>query len=477
MRLSATLAVLLLPGLAAVVSLAQPKPHPRNVDKLFGELCASCHGPKGAGGQAPSLLDSEWKWGSDDASIARSIKEGNPAAGMPPMANALSEQEVRAMVIYLREEAAKFAREKATYTKVDANRIVKSELHTFKFESLAIGLDVVWAVEMLPDGRLLVAEKPGQLRIIENGKLLPEPVGGVPAVWSKGQGGLLDIGVHPDYATNGWIYLSYSDPGPDDSAMTAVVRGKLKDGQLVEQQTLYKAPVELYRKGPVHFGSRFVFDKGYVFFTIGERGTKEDAQDLGRPNGKVHRIFDDGRVPEDNPFVGKAGALPTIWSYGHRNPQGLDKDPATGALYDVEHGPRGGDELNLVEKGKNYGWPVITYGMNYDGTPITNLTAKDGMEQPVTYYVPSIAVSSIAFYTGSKFPQWKGQLFLGALAGEELRRLVIKDGKVTHQEVLFKGGGRVRDVVNGPDGYIYLTFDGGRVARLVPADAPGTASR
>jgi glucose/arabinose dehydrogenase len=480
MRLFTTIAAVTLLAAAAAAPLllnAQPKPHPRNVDKLFGELCASCHGPKGAGGQAPSLLDNEWKWGGDDASIAKSIREGNVAAGMPPMANALSEQEIRAMVIYLREEGARFEREKATHAKADANRIVKSQLHTFKFESLAIGLEVVWAVEMLPDGRLLVAEKPGRLRVIENGKLLPEPIGGVPAVWSKGQGGLLDIGLHPDYASNGWIYLSYSDPGPDDSSMTAVVRGKLRDGQFVEQQTIYKAPVELYRKGPVHFGSRFVFDNGYLFFSIGERGQKEDAQDLGRPNGKVHRIFDDGRVPEDNPFAGKAGALPTIWSYGHRNPQGLDTDPATGALWDVEHGPRGGDELNLVEKGRNYGWPVITYGMNYDGTPITNLTAKEGMEQPVTYWVPSIAVSSIAFYTGSKFPQWKGHLFLGALAGEELRRLVITDGKVTHQEVLFKGGGRLRDVVDGPDGYIYLTFDGGRVARLVPAEAPATASR
>ena len=190
----------------------------------------------------------------------------------------------------------------------------------------------------------------------------------------------------------------------------------------------------------------------------------------------MHRIFDDGRVPDDNPFVGKAGALATIWSYGHRNPQGLAKDPATGLLYDAEHGPRGGDELNLVQKGRNYGWPVITYGMNYDGTPMTDLTAKEGMEQPVTYWVPSIAVSSIAFYKGAKFPKWDGQLFLGALAQEELRRLVLADGKVTHQEVLFKNVGRVRDVVSGPDGYIYVTFDGGRVARLVPAPGePATA--
>jgi glucose/arabinose dehydrogenase len=461
---------------AAPLLLAQPKQHPRDVAKLYGELCASCHGPKLTGAQAGSLLDDQWKFGGDDASLARSIKEGNVAAGMPPMGNALSEQEVRAMVIYIREEAAKAKREASTFARPAGDTVAKSELHTFKLETVATKLELVWGIDFLPDGRILLTEKPGRLRIVENGTLRPEPVGGIPAVWSKGQGGLLDVAVHPDYASNGWIYLSYSDPGPDDSAMTAIVRGKLKDGQFVEQQTIYKAPVELYRKGQVHFGSRFVFDQGYLYFSIGERGQKDDAQDISRPNGKVHRIFDDGRVPEDNPFVGKAGALPTIWSYGHRNPQGLAKDPATGLLYDAEHGPRGGDELNVVQKGRNYGWPVITYGMNYDGTPMTDLTAKEGMEQPVTYWVPSIAVSAIAFYTGSKFPQWKGQLFLGALAQEELRRLVLKDGKVTHQEVLFKNVGRVRDVVDGPDGYLYVTFDGGRVARLVPAAPAGTTA-
>ncbi len=462
---------------APLLVRAQPKQHPREVSKLFGELCASCHGPKLTGAQAKSLLDDTWAFGGDDVSLAKSIKDGHPAQGMPPMGNALSEQEIRAMVIYIREEAARFAREQANFAKPAADTVVKSELHAFKLETVVNGLEVVWGVEALPDGRLLLTEKPGRLRIVENGKLVPEPVGGVPAVWSKGQGGLLDVAVHPDYTTNGWIYLSYSDPGPDDSAMTAVVRGRLKDGQFVDQQLLFKSPVELYRKGQVHFGSRFVFDSGYLYFSIGERGQKDDAQDLTRPNGKVHRIFDDGRVPDDNPFVGSAGALPTIWSYGHRNPQGLAKDPATGALYDVEHGPRGGDELNRVEKGRNYGWPVITYGMNYDGTPITSLTAKDGLEQPVTYWVPSIAVSAIAFYQGPKFPKWQGQLFLGALAQEELRRLVLKDGKVTHQEVLFKNVGRVRDVVSASDGNLYVTFDGGRVARLVPAAEAATASR
>jgi aldose sugar dehydrogenase len=473
MRVFRSVAVLVV-GVIASASLllhAQPKPNPRDVSKLYGELCASCHGPKLTGAQAPSLLDDVWKFGGDDASIARSIREGSLAAGMPPMAKALSDQEVRAMVIFIREEAARFKRGQATFAKPAVDTVVKSELHTFKLETVVTGLGIVWGLDFLPDGRLLLTEKSGQLRIVEHGKLVPAPVGGVPAVWAKGQGGLLDVAVHPDYPTNGWIYLSYSDPGPDGSAMTAIVRGKLKDGQLVEQQTIYKAPVELYRTGENHFGSRLVFDNGYLFFTIGERGRQDDAQDVTRPNGKVHRIFDDGRVPEDNPLVGKGAALATIWSYGHRNPQGLAKDPSTGQLYDAEHGPRGGDELNLVQKGRNYGWPVITYGMNYDGTPMTDLTAKEGMEQPVNYWVPSIAVSSIAFYKGTAFPKWDGQLFLGALAQEELRRLVLADGKVTHQEVLFKGVGRVRDVVSGPDGFIYVSFDGGRVARLVPAAA------
>jgi glucose/arabinose dehydrogenase len=251
--------------------------------------------------------------------------------------------------------------------------------------------------------------------------------------------------------------------------MTAVVRGRVKDGRWVDEETLFRAPPELYRKARVHFGSRFVFDgKGHLYFTIGERGHQDDAQDLTRPNGKVHRIHDDGRIPEDNPFVDVENAIPSIWSYGHRNPQGLARNPVTGDLYDAEHGPRGGDELNLVLKGRNYGWPVITYGMNYDGTPITDLTAKEGMEQPVVHWTPSLAVCAIDFYVGDRFPGWRNDLFLSSLAAQELRRLEIEDRKVVHQEVLFKDIGRVRDVVSGPDGYVYVSLEPGRIARLVP---------
>jgi glucose/arabinose dehydrogenase len=319
---------------------------------------------------------------------------------------------------------------------------------------------------------MLVTEKNGRLRIVENGKP-GAPIAGVPAVKADGQGGLLDVAAHPDYAKNGWVYLSYSDPGENGSAMTAVVRGRLRDGRLVDQQVLFEAPAATYRSGGVHFGSRFAFDgQGHLFFSIGERGQMDDAQDLTRPNGKVHRIWDDGRVPEDNPFAKRPGAIPTIWSYGHRNPQGLAREPGTGALWDAEHGPRGGDELNRVEVGKNYGWPLITYGMNYDGTPITAKTAAEGLEQPVVYWTPSIAVSSIDFYSGDRFPRWKGNVLLGSLAAEELRRIVVSNGKATKQELLFKGIGRVRDVVVGPDGCVYLALHGpDRVARLVPAEA------
>jgi len=457
-------------GLVACAALAgAQEERSGKVAEVYAERCSACHGAKLQGGQSKSLLDNEWKYGGDDASLTASIRDGRLDAGMPPFGSMMSEQEVRALVIFIREKADAARRAATVFAKPQGDTIVKSEEHAFKVETVAEGLDTPWSLAFLPDGRMLVTEKPGRLRIVEKGKR-PEPVFGVPAVWPEGQGGLLDVAVHPDYATNGWIYLSYSHPGPDASAMTRVMRARLQGGRLVDQETLFAPPVELYRSGTVHFGSRFVFDdKGYLFFTIGERGQKDDAQDLARPNGKVHRIKDDGRVPEDNPFVKTAGALPTIWSYGHRNPQGLAQQPVTGELWDAEHGPRGGDELNLVKPGRNYGWPVITYGMNYDGTPIADSTAKEGMEQPVLHWTPSIAVCAIDFYVGDRFPRWKNDLLVSSLAAEELRRVRIESGRVTNQEVLFKGIGRIRDVVVGPDGLVYVAFNvPDRVARLVP---------
>ncbi len=462
----------------AFLAAQQPPPPEREIGKLYGELCATCHGPKLEGAQFGSLVDDVWQFGSADADLARMIQKGNPG-GMPPFEAVLSPQEVRAMVIYIREQGARAKREKTTFNKPTANVVVKSEKATFRLETVAEGVTTPWGLDFLPGGRILVTEKGGKLRIIEKGQLAAEPVTGIPAVIDKGQGGLLDVGVHPAYAKNGWIYLSFSDPGADGSAMTKVVRGKLKGNAFVEQQDIFKAPAELYTKGPNHFGSRFVFDgKGHIYFSIGERGQGPDAQDLSKPNGKVHRINEDGTIPKDNPFVGKPPALPSIYTYGNRNPQGLTLNAATGQVWEVEHGPRGGDELNIIRAGHNYGWPVITYGMNYNGTPMGDaITAKDGMDQPLNYWTPSIAVSSVAFYRGDKFPQWKGQILLASLAFQELRRLELTGEKVTHQEVLFKDVGRLRDMVVGPDGYVYIAFNQpDRIARLVPAPAGGSAN-
>jgi glucose/arabinose dehydrogenase len=463
--------VAVLVGLVACGGAARAQtPREGNVARVFAESCAACHGANLRGGQAASLVDDAWKHGGEDASLARSIRDGQPDAGMPAFGGALSEEDIRALVIFIRERTDEAKRAATAFAKPTGDVVVKSEEHAFRVETVAEGLEIPWSVAFLPDGRVLVTEKAGRLRVVENGRLLPTAVQGVPPVWSEGQGGLMDVAVHPDHAQSGWIYLSFSDPGPGGTAMTKVVRGRLREGALVDQQTLFEAPKALYRRGGVHFGSRFVFDgKGHLFFSIGERGHQDDAQDLSRPNGKVHRVHEDGRVPEDNPFAKRAGAMPTIWSYGHRNPQGLARHPVTGELFDAEHGPRGGDELNRVLPGRNYGWPVITYGMNYDGSPITALTAKEGMEQPIVHWTPSIAVGAIDFYAGDRFPRWKNDLLVSSLAAEELRRLVIDGGKVARQEVLFKGIGRVRDVVSGPDGLVYVTLEPDRVARLVPA--------
>jgi aldose sugar dehydrogenase len=482
MHLVRTIALLVLSSVAvaSAVAMQRSPARGRDVERLYASSCANCHGPRLSGAQGPSLVDDEWKHGSDDASIAKSIHDGQPATGMPPFGGALSAEDIRALVIYLREEGARAGRAQTTFAKPAGNISVASELHTFRLETVTSGVNAPWGLAFLPDGRILVTEKRGRLRTVERG-IVSKPIRGVPAVYTEGQAGLLDVALHPDFEKNGWIYLSYSDPGPNGSAMTAVVRGHLQDGAFIDQQQIFKADPALYRKGGVHFGSRFVFDgKGHLFFSIGERGQGKDAQEIKRPNGKIHRVRDDGAVPDDNPFAHEAGAVPSIWSYGNRNPQGLARHPVTGELWEVEHGPRGGDEVNVIQPGRNYGWPVITYGMNYDGTPMTDRTAQEGMEQPITQWTPSIAVSSIDFYGGDAFQKWNGNLLAGSLAAQELRRLEIEGTSVTRQEVLFKDVGRIRDVVVGPDGFVYLAMHApDRIARLVPAEGgpPRTARK
>lgn len=466
----------LLGGYLTAGALAAESPRPvtnRNVAGLYEVNCAACHGKNLEGGQTDSMLDDDWKHGSDDESLARIIRDGYEANGMPPWKGLMSEPEIRAMVVFIREKATQARTRQATFAKPQEDRVVQSRQHSFRTRTVVDNLRTPWSMAFLPDGRWLICELPGTLRVVERGRLLPTPVAKTPPVLAVGQGGLMEVALHPNYEKNGWIYLAFSDRGTNthqrDLGLTSIVRGRLKDMEWIDQELIFKAPEALHRPGGVHFGCRLVFDKGYLFFSIGERGHMQDAQDITRPNGKVHRIFDDGRIPPDNPFFSQKNAFPTIWSYGNRNAQGLDRHPDTGDLWETEHGPRGGDELNLIQKGRNYGWPVITYGMNYDGTPITGITHRQGMEQPVIHWTPSIAVCGIDFYEGDKFPKWKHNLFVTALAQEELRRVVISERKVTEQEVVFKNIGRVRDVASGPDGFLYVILNKpDKIIRLEP---------
>ena len=468
--------VLLLSTLSLSPLLAQDKPDYSKLkaEQIFEQLCSGCHGKDLSGGQGGSLIDGEWKHGSSDTDLMRSIKEGNPQLGMTPFGTLLDDGQVRMMVIYIREKE-KQAREKGMeFPTPEPGKVTKTQHEDYQIEMVVQdGLKDPWALAFLPDGRKLVTEKSGRLRIIDKeGKLLPEAVKGTPAVIEHGQGGLMEVAVHPDYEKNGWIYLGFADGTREDGkvkTITAYVRGKIKDGQWTDQEQIWKADPKFYNDAGIHFGTRLIFDKGYIYFAVGERGGRMEVQDVANPKGKIYRLFDDGRVPEDNPKFDKA-PVPGVWTYGHRNPQGLDIDPRDGSIYNTEHGPRGGDELNWVLPGHNYGWPVITYGMDYDGSPISDKTAQEGMDQPVTYWQPSIATCGLSFYRGDKFPKWKNDLFVGALAQQEIRRLRLVDHKVTEQEVVLKGIGRVRDVTDGPDGMIYVILNGpDRVIRLVPA--------
>jgi glucose/arabinose dehydrogenase len=519
---------------------AQPDP-PRGgggrggaIAALFTDKCAGCHGSSLEGGRVSTLFDTKWNYASDDESISRIIHDGIDGTEMEPFAGSLSDQQIWQLVSYIRMQGAAL-QAKPTYVPDPDGQIIKSEKLTFKVEVVARNIETPWGLAFLPDGRLLITERPGRLRIVQKSDLTvprkpagprpsgnapetpstgtppPDPVAtvtGLPKVWEKQDGGMFDVEVHPNYKQNGWIYISYSEtvpgyvappppppgaepppppPGaqgrgrgrggpPDPPSMTVIIRGKInKNNEWVDQQVVFRAKPEWYSSSNAHYGSRFVFDKqGHLFYTLGEKNNPANAQDLTNPLGKIHRVNDDGSAPNDNPFVNTPGAIPTIWSYGHRNPQGLAWDPVTGKLWESEHGPQGGDEINIIEKGHNYGWGVITMGVD----PRVTERAHEGMEQPIVYYTPTIAPSGIVFYSGDKYPQWKNNLFVSALGGQQLRRLEIEGDKVTHQEQVFNQFGRVHDVIVGPDGYLYVTLQlpgqvlsqstPGMIARLVP---------
>ncbi len=350
------------------------------------------------------------------------------------------------------------------------DRVEASEQAAFHVVTLARGLDHPWGMAFLPGGGILITERTGQLRLVKDGKLQTKAIPGAPQVAARGQGGLLDVTLHPDFAENRLVYLSYAGAGPG-GAGTEVARARFDGNALDDLEVIFRA--EPKTPGGAHYGSRLAFDRsGRLYISLGDRRNyMQEAQNPANHLGSIIRLEDDGAIPGDNPFLGVESIRPEIFSYGHRNVQGLALNPASGEVWAHEHGPRGGDEVNILKAGANYGWPAITYGVDYSGAIISDKTEAPGMEQPVVYWVPSIAPSGMTFYDGDLFPQWKGDLFVGALAGRHLRRLELAGGEVTGQEELLTGlRERIRDVRSGPDGYLYLLTDSrnGRLIRLEP---------
>ncbi len=349
------------------------------------------------------------------------------------------------------------------------NGIVASEQETYEIDTLVSDLESPWSMAFLPDGNMLITEKTGKLKHFDPKTKAVKEVKGLPEIYVRGQGGLFDLALHPDYDNNGWIYISHAYSEGEDEGNTALMRAKLKGDELVEQEVLFKG-TPLRDSGP-HFGGRIVFDQdGYLYLSIGERGSREDAQNPENVLGTVLRFNDNGSIPADNPFVNDKSKRPEIFSYGHRNPQGMAMNPASGEIWEHEHGPQGGDEINIVRKGNNYGWPVISYGINYDGTTFTDVREKEGMQQPIWYYVPSIAPCGMDFYTGDKFQNWQGDLFVGSLKFRYVERLELDGDKVISSEKLLEDIGRVRTVREGPDGNMYVVVEApGMIVRMSPA--------
>ena len=344
---------------------------------------------------------------------------------------------------------------------------LKTEPQTYALEKVVAGLTIPWGMTWLPDGSMLITEKDGRVIYFNNGE--KTEIANVPKVYNSGQGGLMDIELHPNYSENGWIYMTFaSEEGPGEGGNTALMRCKLEDKALKNIEILYKA--EPNTTAGQHFGSRIEFDNdGFLYFSIGDRGNRDvNPQDITRDGGKIYRLNDDGSIPPDNPFYNEPNAKKAIYTYGNRNPQGMAKHPETGKIWMHEHGPKGGDEINIVKKGANYGWPVVTYGINYSGTKITDETTKPGIEPPIYYWVPSIAPCGMAFVTGNQYPEWEGKLLVGSLKFAYVEMLTLEGKKVVNREKIAQDIGRVRNVKMGPDDLIYIAVEGQGIFRLVP---------
>jgi glucose/arabinose dehydrogenase len=430
-------------------------------EELYQQYCSTCHGIDLEGGIGSNLVDKVWTYGRrENRLMFRNIKFGLPLVGMPGLQESMSDPQIESVIDYIFEK-------EGTAGVPDPPLPTSLTSKDYDIEVKVVAQDILekpWGIVFIDENKALVTDKIGKLFMLIDDKIQEEAIADVPKVLYYGQGGMLDVAIDPDYDRNGWVYLCYShvlDHVPDDAKdkpnMTRVVRGKIEDGAWTKQEVLFEAPHDKYKLTRHHYGSRLVFDDdGHLFFSICDRGTDEQAQDVRYPNGKIHRINKDGSIPEDNPFLDTEDAIPSVFSYGHRNPQGLSLHPGTRELWATEHGPMGGDELNKPQKGLNYGWPEITHGLNYDGKKLSEFTAKPDMEQPVHQWTPSIAVCGIDFHKGHHFPKWNNSLLVTGLRYEQVSRLEIENGIVIEEEIILKSHGRVRDVGVSPSGEIYV---------------------
>lgn len=443
--------------------LIEKKTYTQQVEIIYKTYCGGCHGARMEGNSATKLIKTKWIYGAGRKAIFRNIKSGIPNTEMKGWGNVLKDQQINALTNFIIDSQNKPGQSKKDT--IPAKIVTKD--YVLKVEKLITkGITTPWGIEFVNANQALISEQSGKLRWLINGRLDTVPIRGLPATHTQsGTGGFMDIALDPKYPQNGWVYLGYSHTrgnieDKDARAMTKIIRGKIKDHEWTDEQTLFEVPDSLMAVRGDRWGCRFLFDKaGYLYFTIGDMGKAMDSQDLNRATGKVYRIHPDGSIPKDNPFVNTPGALPAIFTFGNRNVQGITQHPVTGAIWSTDHGPRGGDELNILKKGANFGWPVITYGIDYSGNIVSEKALQEGMEQPIVQWTPSIAVCPAEFCTSPLFAKWKNNLLIGALAFEELRRLIIVNDKVIKQEIIMKGFGRVRDIKTGPDGALYVVLN------------------
>lgn len=445
-----------------------------SVEHIYRQYCMSCHGTDLRGGLAASLLDDEWVAASEQISdLIEVIADGIPKQAMPAYRETFDDATLAALAEFIlvsRESADEMP---SPIPELPPEvKVHQSQYHHFKVQTLTDDLIKPWALAFLSDGRMLVTDMAeGALRVLNNGQLLPDAVSGLPPIPPYGEGGLMDVEVHPNFADNGWVYLAYAHQ-KENAAMTRVIRGRIgKENRWQDTEVVWETEHKFYSRSGSHFGVRLLFHDDYLYLCIGDRHQRWRAQDPEDPAGAVHRFSPDGNVPKDNPRIEEKTAYPTLWSWGHRNPQGLVTNPESGAIFLVEHGPYGGDEVNLLEPGKNYGWPEVTHGREYSGRMITQDTQRPGMESPLTHWTPSIAPGGAAFSSGDPFPQWRGDLFVSSLIEGNLRRLRFsKTGDLTEEEIVLDGLRRTREVAVGPDGLLYLTAERpGRILRLIPS--------